>query len=201
MGSADSADILVGRSAGITADIANPANVGNTGAEPAATTLDRDRGRWRTLCAMLVGITALFSNIYATQPILPTFSREFDISPTVSALTVSVVVLGMGVAALIYGPLSDRTGRRPVIVVTACLLILPTLGVALAPDFGTLLVCRALQGLLIPGTTAVGLTYLQEVLPSSWRGVSTSVYVSATALGGLVGRLQGAFLTDAFGWR
>jgi YNFM family putative membrane transporter len=157
--------------------------------------------RWRTLIAMLVGISALFSNIYATQPILPTLSREFDIAPTVSALTVSVVVLGMGVASLVYGPLSDRTGRKPVIVVTACLLLLPTLGAALAPDFSTLLICRALQGLLIPGTTAVGLAYLQEVLPPSWRGVSTSVYVSATALGGLVGRLQGAFLTDALGWR
>jgi len=157
--------------------------------------------RWRALLASLVGIAVMFGNIYATQPILPALSRDFAVPPAASALTVSVVVLGMGIASLIYGPLSDRAGRRPVIAVTACLLVLPTLGATLAPSFSVLLICRALQGLLIPGITAVGLAYLQEFLPPSWRGVSTSAYVSATALGGLIGRMQGGFLTDAYGWR
>jgi YNFM family putative membrane transporter len=157
--------------------------------------------RWRALLAMLVGITIVFSNIYSTQPILPALGRDFDVSPAASALTVSVVVLGLGIASLIYGPLSDRTGRKPVVAATACLLVLPTLGVTLASSFSALLLCRALQGLIIPGITAVGLVYLQEVLPQSWRGVSTSAYVSATALGGLIGRLQGGLLTDHYGWR
>jgi YNFM family putative membrane transporter len=157
--------------------------------------------RWRALLAMLVGIGVIFGNIYATQPILPAISHDFAVPPAASALTVSLVVLGMGIASIIYGPLSDRVGRKPVVAATACVLVLPTLGATLAPTFAVLLACRALQGLLIPGITAVGLAYLQEVLPPSWRGVSTSAYVSATALGGLIGRLQGGFLTDAFGWR
>jgi MFS transporter, YNFM family, putative membrane transport protein len=190
--------------AGLVGEASHPAVVpevgeANTGEQGVAGVAAGQR--WRALLASLVGIAVMFGNIYATQPILPALSRDFAVPPAASALTVSVVVLGMGIASLIYGPLSDRAGRRPVIAVTACLLVLPTLGATLAPSFSVLLICRALQGLLIPGITAVGLAYLQEVLPPSWRGVSTSAYVSATALGGLIGRMQGGFLTDAYGWR
>lgn len=153
------------------------------------------------MVAILVGITLQFSNIYSTQPILPLLSKTFHVTPAISSLTVSVVVIGLGISALIYGPLSDRIGRKPVIVFTSFALLAPTLGAAFAPNFAIFLASRALQGLLIPGTTAVGLAYVQEDFPPRWRNLGTSAYASSTALGGLIGRLQGGFIATAFGWQ
>ncbi len=158
------------------------------------------RRHWPTLIAILVSITAIFTNIYATQPIIPTLGAYFHVSPSLSGLSISLVVLGLGVAALIYGPLSDSIGRKPVMVATAAALIIPTLGAVLAPNYAIFLFCRILQGLLIPGTTTVGLAYLQEEFPPHLRGIGTSAYVSATALGGLIGRLQCGLLTNGGDW-
>lgn len=160
--------------------------------------------RWRArrpLVALMVGVTVIFSNIYATQPILPILSRDFGVSPARSGLSISAVVLGIAVAALVLGPLSDRIGRKPVMVWTSLLLVAPTIGLALATNFDRLLVLRAVQGLLIPGTTAVGIAYIQDYVPPSARGTAMGGYVSATVLGGLLGRMQSAAIADFWSWR
>lgn len=159
------------------------------------------RNNWRTLIAILIGITAVFTNIYAPQPILPTIGSAFGVPPALAGLSITFVVFGLGLAALIYGPLSDSIGRKPVMVATAAALLIPTLGAAIAPTYPIFLVCRIAQGLLIPGTTTVGLAYLQEEFPPELRGIGTSAYVSATALGGLIGRLQCGFIADVADWR
>ena len=93
--------------------------------------------------------------MYITQPILPLISREFGVAPATAGLTVSAVVLAIAVASSAYGPLGDALGRKPVIVWSCALLALPPLLCALTPSFGILLLCRTLQGLLIPGVTAL----------------------------------------------
>lgn len=153
------------------------------------------------MAALLIGVIAVFSNLYTTQPLLPLFSQLFNVPPATSGLTISAVVLSVALAALVYGPLSDRIGHKPVMVWTGFALLVPTLGAALAGNFAVLLLCRALQGLLIPGTTAVGIAYIQEQFPPAWRGSAMGAYVSATVLGGLAGRVQSGLIADAIGWR
>jgi YNFM family putative membrane transporter len=143
----------------------------------------------------------MFATMYSTQAILPELGREFDVSPSRAGLTVSTVVLAVAIGVYLWGPLSDRIGRRRAILLASTLLIAPTIAAGLAPTFATLLVCRALQGLCLPGLLAVGVPYVMEAFGPWLGGRAMGIYVSALVAGGLIGRVGVALLTAAVGWR
>jgi YNFM family putative membrane transporter len=143
----------------------------------------------------------VLADMYLTQPILPLLSAEFNISPATAGLSVSVVVLFIALASTAAGPLSDMLGRKPVIVTSCAMLVLPTLLCAFAPSFGTLLVFRALQGLCIPGITAVAVAYVGELVEPRAIGSAVGGWIAATVAGGLTGRVMSGMITDLFGWR
>jgi MFS transporter, YNFM family, putative membrane transport protein len=99
---------------------------------------------------------AMFTAMYSTQAILPEIGRAFDVSPSQTGLTVSVVIGALAVGAWFWGPLSDRIGRRASLVVSSAALVVPSAGLAVAPTFGVLLALRVVQGLCMPGLLTVG---------------------------------------------
>ena len=88
------------------------------------------------MTAFLLGAAAMFAVTYSTQAILPELGRSFDVSPAQAGLTISVVVLALACGSWIWGPFSDRYGRKRTNVLASALLAPPTLGAALAPSFG-----------------------------------------------------------------
>src|SRR5207253_7224807 len=114
------------------------------------------------MSGFLFGAAGMFATMYSTQAILPQLGKEFMVGPATAGLTISVLVVSVAAAAWFWGPLSDRIGRRRSLLWSSALLILPTIGVALAPNFGLLLVFRVLQGLCMPGLLAVGVPYVME---------------------------------------
>src|SRR5262249_45270194 len=78
------------------------------------------------IAALHVATVAVYADMYVTQPILPLLSKEFGILPASAGLTVSVVVLMIALVSSAYGSLSDRIGRKPVMVVSCALLAVPT---------------------------------------------------------------------------
>ncbi|ACL25616.1 MFS transporter [Chloroflexus aggregans] len=155
--------------------------------------------RW--LIPLYIAGVIVFSDMYLTQPILPQLSAEYGIAPATAGLSVSVVVLMIALGSLAVGPLSDRWGRWPVMVGSVLVLSLPTLLCALAPSFGMLLVGRALQGLCIPGLTAVAVAYLGDRLPTAELGRAVGSWIAANVAGGLSGRVVGGLISDSWGWR
>lgn len=99
----------------------------------------------------LLAAAAMFTAMYSTQAILPELGRAFSVGPSQTGLTVSVVIGALAVGAWFWGPLSDRIGRRASLVLASGALVVPSLGVALAPSFAVLLAMRAAQGLCIRG--------------------------------------------------
>jgi YNFM family putative membrane transporter len=143
----------------------------------------------------------MFATVYCTQAILPTLGREFGVGAAQTGLTISVVVVAMAVGAWIWGPLSDRIGRKRCLVLSSGLLVAPTVGLGLAPSFTVLLLCRLLQGLCMPGLLAVGLNYVQEVFGDWLGGKAMGCYLSSLVAGGLIGRVGVALASEAVGWR
>ncbi len=160
----------------------------------------RTRERWATY-ALYAAAVVVFGDMYLTQPILPILSQEFGIAPATAGLSVSAVVLLIAVASVSYGSLSDSLGRKPVMVWSTALLTLPTLLCALAPSFGALLAFRALQGLFIPGLTAVAVAYLGDLVEPRALGAAVGGWIAANVAGGLVGRVGSGLITDVYGWR
>ena len=62
-------------------------------------------------------VTAGFTNIYITQPVLPVLSAEFGVDETRASLSVSAVILGIALSILPFGRLADRYAIRPIILV------------------------------------------------------------------------------------
>ncbi|WP_426956500.1 multidrug effflux MFS transporter [Muricoccus radiodurans] len=80
-------------------------------------------------------------------PALPLAARDLGTSAGAMQMTVSVYVLGLAFGQLVYGPISDRFGRRPVLMAGLTLFTLAGLGAALAPDAWALIAARLLQAL------------------------------------------------------
>lgn len=155
----------------------------------------------RAVLALYAATVAVYGDMYITQPILPLISAEFGVAPATAGLTVSAVVLMIALASSSSGPLSDALGRKPVMVWSCALLALPTLLCALAPSFGALLLFRALQGVCIPGLTAVAVAYLGDRVPPGELGAAVGGWIAASVAGGLFGRVLSGLITDALGWR
>jgi YNFM family putative membrane transporter len=155
----------------------------------------------RGMTAFLLGAAAMFAVTYSTQAILPELGRSFDVSPAEAGLTISVVVLALACGAWIWGPFSDRYGRKRSIVLASALLVPPTIGAALAPSFGLLLAFRTLQGLCMPGLLTAGVPYVAEAFVPRIGGRAMGYYVASLVAGGLIGRVGVALLADVAGWR
>lgn len=158
------------------------------------------RRRW-ALWSLYSAAVVVLGDMYLTQPVLPRLSREFGIPPATAGWSISAVVLCIALTSLASGPLSDRLGRQPVMAWSCGLLAGPTLLCALAGSFPQLLAFRALQGVCIPGVTAVAVAYLSELVEPRALGRAVGGWIAANVAGGLLGRLASGLITDLWGWR
>jgi YNFM family putative membrane transporter len=151
--------------------------------------------------ALFAGGLATFAQLYSTQAVLPELAADFDQTPSSSALSLSAATLGIGIALLVVGPLTESLGRTP--LMKASLVASCVVGVAcvLAPGWPALLGLRFLQGVALAGFSAVALAYLREEVSPAHQGRAAGLYVGGTAIGGMVGRLLTGFVADAGGWR
>jgi MFS transporter, YNFM family, putative membrane transport protein len=153
------------------------------------------------LIALFLAPAFIFANMYTTQAILPVFSADFHISAPTAGLTISLLVLAVAIGSLFYGPLSDRIGRKTVMVGASALVVIPTILCGFAPNFTVLVLLRMLQGFLMPGLTSVAIPYVYEEFAGKRRGLAMGIYTSGLTLGGLSARVGSAALAGMFNWR
>ncbi len=156
---------------------------------------------WTDTLLLYAAVVAAFIAMYTPQAVLPVMARDLSVSPSAVSLSVSLLIFGIAGASLVMGPLSDRIGRKPMLVGCTLLLSVPSILCAFAPNLTTLLIWRFLQGCLVPGITAVTVTYLTEEFERGRSSALIGGYIGATVFGGLISRVLSGFVTDLFGWR
>jgi YNFM family putative membrane transporter len=97
--------------------------------------------------------------------------------------------------------LSDRLGRRPVILGSLVASALFTLTSVLIPDWHTLLAMRALTGIALAGVPSVAMAYVSDEVEGPSVGAAMGLYIAGSAVGGMAGRLGVSVVADFFGWR
>lgn len=120
---------------------------------------------------------------------LPLIEEKFGVSLVVSSLTVSLMVIGFSVGPLLWAPLSEQIGRRPVYFVSFFFYVIFNIPVAVAPNIGTVLVCRFIQGCFASSAlTIVGASICDIHLET--RGLAIAFFsfcpYSGPVLGGIV---------------
>lgn len=97
-------------------------------------------------------------------------SREMGLTPVTQGLVVSALLAGAAVGVGVAGALSDRHGRRPLIIAMAAVFAIGGLAGALAPSIFALIVARAVMGLGVGASAVVVMVYLAELAPTEHRG-------------------------------
>ena len=92
-------------------------------------------------------VSAAFTTIYITQPVLPIIQETYQVSAPRASITISAVVLGITLANLPFGALADRWTIRPIILTGSLIVIGGNIVCALTDNFQGLVVARFLQGL------------------------------------------------------
>jgi DHA1 family bicyclomycin/chloramphenicol resistance-like MFS transporter len=134
-------------------------------------------------------------------PSLPAMGRDLGVGTSAVQLTVTLYLVGVGVGQLIYGPLSDRFGRRPLLMGGLAVYALASLAAALAGGIGALVVARVVQAM---GACA-GVVLARAVIRDAWpRDAAASVlgYVTmGMTIAPMLAPLLGSLLEEAVGWR
>lgn len=151
------------------------------------------------LLTTLVALGPLSTDLYL--PSLPTLAEVFRTDAARVQLTLSIYLIGFAVAQLAYGALSDRFGRRPVMLGGLVLYFIASVGCAFATSIEMLIAARFLQALGACAGPVLGRAIVRDV----WgpvEAVRVLAYVSGSmALAPLVGPTLGGFLTVWFGWQ
>ena len=155
----------------------------------------------RISVALFAAGLATFALLYSTQPLLPALARDFHLSAGQSALSVSLCTVGLGLALLVAGPVSEVLGRTVLIHASLWSSAVVALLCAVAPSWPVLLGLRALLGITLAGLPAVAVAYLREEVHEDSHAKATGLYIGGTALGGMAGRLVAGGLADLGGWR
>jgi YNFM family putative membrane transporter len=154
----------------------------------------------RTVLALFSGGFATFALLYCVQPMMPVLSRDFSINAAQSSLILSVSTAMLAIGLLITGPVSDRLGRKSVMVFSLFSAALFTIASALMPTWEGVLMTRALVGLSLSGLAAVAMTYLSEEIHPQHIGLAMGLYIGGNAIGGMSGRVITGVLSDYVSW-
>lgn len=144
---------------------------------------------------------ATFAMLYSTQALLPEISADLAVSPSDASWTVAAATIGVAVAVLPMSALSERFGRRTVMTASLAVAVGVGLLLPLAPDLGTLVALRALQGMAIAGVPVSAMAYLSEEVRASAVVSAVGLFVAGNSIGGMSGRVAGGWLAEGFGWR
>lgn len=158
---------------------------------------------YKWYCTMVVALTcfvvAFCSSVITAD--LVGVTKTFHVSDEVSFLTITVFVVGFGVGPMVFAPLSEIIGRRMIYATTLLLGVIFIIPCAVAQNIGTLLVCRAIDGIAFSAPmTIIGGT-LADMWKTEERGVPMAAFSAAPFIGPAIGPLVGGFLSDALGWR
>jgi MFS transporter, SP family, sugar:H+ symporter len=128
-------------------------------------------------------------------------TKDFKPSPFLTGAIVAGLLLGAMIGAALAGPLSDRFGRRRVIMAAAVIFTLGALAAAVSPDVWTLIASRFVLGLAVGSAALVVPLYLSEIAPTSIRGAISSLNQLMIVVGILTAFIVNAALASSGNWR
>lgn len=146
-------------------------------------------------------VLAVSSQVMVVSPVLPRIEAELGIAESKLGFIVSGYAISLAVFALVVGPISDRVGRRRVILAGTGIMT-AALGMhAFANDFWSLVGVRILAGAAGGALTGSAVAYVGDYFPYTRRGWASGWVMSGFAVGQILGVPSGALLAEAYGFR
>jgi DHA1 family bicyclomycin/chloramphenicol resistance-like MFS transporter len=154
------------------------------------------------LTALLAALTAvgpLSTDMYL--PSLPDIARDLNASTSQVQLTISSYLIGFACGQILYGPVSDRHGRKPVLLAAVALFCAASIVCMLATSVEMLILARIAQALGGSGAVVVTRAIVRDLYSGARAGRELSVISSVMAVAPVLAPMVGGMLQAAFGWR
>src|SRR5437764_3496172 len=152
--------------------------------------------------ALLSAITALaFCGLHVVVPALPLLVVVFDDSAAQVQLVLSLYLAGMAAGQLVYGPASDRFGRRPVLIAGLAMFLLGTTLCGLAWSLPALIAGRVLQALGACAGIVLSRAIIRDVYEREAAARGLALVMMAMTLAPAISPAFGAYLAEWFDWR
>lgn len=161
------------------------------------------------LKAGTLALTVLLALLQAAGPIstdtylpsLPAIALRLNASVATAQLTLSVFLVGFAIAQIVYGPFSDRFGRKPVLVTALSLFAVATLACALATSIEMLIAARFLQALGAAGPVVLSRSIVRDLYEGRRAGTEMSRMATIMGLMPAIAPTFGGLIDALFGWR
>ncbi len=149
--------------------------------------------------SLLLGLQPIATDLYL--PALPQMQRELGWQPASTTWTLSALILAFGIAQLVWGPVADRLGRRPVLLSGLGLFVVASVATVISSTLAAMVAARALQGAALAASVVCGRATIRDLYPPE-----DGARVMAKAMGGLgalalLGPILGAQAALHGGWR
>ena len=149
--------------------------------------------------ALLLGLQSVSTDVYL--PALPMLTRELGARISQGQLTLSAMILAFGLAQLVWGPVADRVGRRPVLVIGLAAYTLASAGCLLAGSIDSLLAWRVLQGATLAAPVVCARAVLRDLYEPLQGAQVMALALSGLGVIALIGPLAGGAAAHFWGWR
>lgn len=154
------------------------------------------------VCAcMFIGWMCEAIDLGMTSYMLPTLSKYWGMTPDVAGWYASTCFIGMLIGSLFGGPLADKVGRKPTIMVFMVVTAVANIGLAISPSLEILFVFRAILGIGLGVQFPVAVAYISESLPASQRGRYVALYQLFLPIGMAIAALLVTCLLNHIGWQ
>lgn len=149
--------------------------------------------------ALLMGLQPVTTDLML--PALPALAADLQAPMAAVQLTMSALILAFGLSQLVWGPVADRVGRRPVLLLGLALYTLASLGAALAGSVAAVVVGRALQGAALSAVVVCGRAMVRDLYPPQEGGMVMARALTGLGALAIASPLVGGALVAGFGWR
>ncbi len=151
------------------------------------------------LLSFVFGIAAFATDMYL--PAFPAIRATFDVAPQAVQMSMSVFLYGNALGHLVFGPLSDRYGRKPVLIGGLTAYAGASFGCALAPDIAAFLTLRALQGAAAASGPVLVRTLINDRLPRERAAQTLALLTGTMAFTAMLTPSLGGWLVQFYPWQ
>ena len=149
---------------------------------------------------LLWSAIVVMSSLYVTIPLISYFSNHFSVNSSISVWTSSIFSITFAIGSLFYGPLSNKYGKKKVILIGLIFLTIFSFLTGISDNIYMIIICRAFQGLAAATFSPVALSYIMEFFPTNKKVLALGFISTGFLIAGIVGQVFSKYVAFNFRW-